>query len=167
MYREKVNSTQNDKKQKASKGTLPIARKSLCLGGSVHGEDADNTNDILPDISHDVDHVQVSIDEDLVYSGSESCLQDLYLKLKQIFEGTSVQIGERASATPNVAINELIRPSAAKEKTHVVSTNMSSHSASPNLDLTEPIRPSTSKEKTTYCFHKYDCSLNITQFLFD
>ena len=47
-----------------------------------------------------------------------------------------MQIGERDSDTPNVAINEPIRPSYTKEKTHVVSTNMSSHSTSPNLGLT-------------------------------
>ena len=58
----------------------------------------------------------------MVYSGSESGLRDLYLKLKQIFEGTSVKIGEIASATPNVAITEPIMPSTTKEKTHVVST---------------------------------------------
>ena len=46
------------KKQKASKGTLSLARRSLCLGGSVHGEDDDNTNDQLLDISHDYDHVK-------------------------------------------------------------------------------------------------------------
>ena len=91
-----------------------LDHRSLCLGGSVHGEDADNTNDHLPDISHDDDHLQDAIDEDLVYSGSESSLWDLYLKLKQIFEGTFVQIGERSNSKRNVAINEPIRPSIAK-----------------------------------------------------
>ena len=97
-----------------------LARRSLHLGGSVHEEDANNTNDHLLDISHDDDHVQAAIDEDMWYSRSKSGLRDLYLKLKQIFEGTFVQIDERASAKPNVAINKPIWPSAAKEKTHVV-----------------------------------------------
>ena len=74
FYREKVDSTQNDKKQKASKGNLSLARRSLCLGGLVHGEDFNNTNDQLPDISHDDDHVQAVIDEELVYSILESGL---------------------------------------------------------------------------------------------
>ena len=86
IYREKVDSTQNDKKQKASKGTLSLARKTLCLGGSIHGEFDGNTNDQLPDISHDDDHVQAAIDEDLVYSGFELGLRDLHLKLKQLLK---------------------------------------------------------------------------------
>ena len=74
FYKEKVDSTQNDKKQKASKGNLPLARRILLLGGSVHGEDVDNTNYQLCDISYDDDNVQATIDEDLVYFGSESGL---------------------------------------------------------------------------------------------
>ena len=61
---------------------MSLARRSLCLGGSVHGEDADNTNDQLLDISHDDDHVQAIIDEDLVYSVSQTVLRDLYFKIK-------------------------------------------------------------------------------------
>ena len=120
---------------------MPLARRRLCLGGSIEWEDVDDTNDQLPDISHDDDHVQDAIDEYLVYYESKSGLRDLYLKLKQIFEGTSMQIGERASSTPNVAINEPIRHSVAKERTLIVSTNMSSHSAPSNLELTKSIRP--------------------------
>ena len=110
FYREKVDSTQNEKKQKASKGTLPLACKRLCLGGLVHGEDVDNTNDQLPNISHDDDHVQADIAKDLVYSGSKLGLRDFYFKLKQRFEGTYKQIGEIASTMPNVVNKEPIRP---------------------------------------------------------
>ena len=93
---------------------MTLARKSIHLGGSVHGEDANNTNDHLHDISHDYDHVQDVIDEYFLYSGSKSSLWDLYLKLKQRFEGTSMQISEIASDTTNETINEPNRPSAAK-----------------------------------------------------
>jgi hypothetical protein len=127
-------------KQKESKGTLSLAHRSLRLGGLVHGEDVDNTNDQLPNISHDDDHVQDDIVEGMVYSESKSGLRDLFFKLKQRFEGTSEKIGENiASATPNVANKEPIRPSTAKEKTHVVSTNISALSTSPSLDSTEDI----------------------------
>jgi hypothetical protein len=102
------------KNKRQAKAHLPLARRSLRLGGLVHGEDVDNTNDQLPNISHDDDHVQDDIVEDLVYSGSESGLRDFYFKLKQRFEGTSEKIGEIASATPNVVNKEPIRPSTSK-----------------------------------------------------
>ena len=77
FYREKLasrESQQNEqKKQKASKATLPIARRSLRLGGPAHGEDAENTNDELPNISHDDD---ADIDEKMVYSVSENGLRE-------------------------------------------------------------------------------------------
>ena len=67
---------QNEKKQKTSKGTLPIARRSIHLGGPAHGEDAKNTNDELPNISLDDD---VDIDEEMVYSVSENGLTNFIL----------------------------------------------------------------------------------------
>ena len=71
----------------------------------------------------------------MVYSGLESGLRDLYLKLKQIFEGTSEHIGEIAIATRDVANEEpAIRPLTTTEKTLVLYTNMISHLASPILD---------------------------------
>ena len=115
-----------------------LARRSLRLGtGLVHGEDADNTNDHHPNISHNDDHAQANIAEGLVFSESESGLRDLFYKLKQRFEGPSEQIGEISSATPNVANKEPIRPSISIEKTLVVSKNMSAYSASPNFDSTK------------------------------
>ena len=41
------------KKQKERKGTFPLAHRSLRLGGSVYGQDVDNTNDQIPNLSHD------------------------------------------------------------------------------------------------------------------
>jgi hypothetical protein len=119
---------------------LSVAHKSLSLGGLVHGEYCNNTNDQLPNISHDDDHVQPYIVKGMVYSESESDLRDLFFKLKQIFEGTFEQIGENiASVTPNVVYREPIRPSTAKEKTLVVSTNISALSTSPSLDSIKDI----------------------------
>ena len=94
-----------------------VAHRSLCLGGTIHGDDVDTTKDQLHDLSHA--HVQYITHEKMVHSGY-SGLREFYLKLKQRFEGTFVQIDERASAKPNVAINEPIWPSATKEKTHVL-----------------------------------------------
>jgi hypothetical protein len=73
-----LDSTQNEQQQKVRKGTLSPACRSLCLGGSNHGDDDENTYDQLPDISHD--HLQDSI-EKMVYSG-EGHLREFYLKLK-------------------------------------------------------------------------------------
>ena len=96
---------------------MPLARRSLCLGtGLVHGEDADNTNDHHPNISHNDDHAQANIAEGLVFSKSESGLRDLFYKLKKRFEGPSEKTGEISSATPNVANKEPIRPQLPKEK---------------------------------------------------
>ena len=68
FYREKVDSTQlNVQKQKASKATLSLDRTSPRLGGSIHGQDTNNTNEQPPNISHDDDHVQADIVEDMVY----------------------------------------------------------------------------------------------------
>jgi hypothetical protein len=64
------------KNKKERKGALSLACKSLHLGGLVHGEYYDNNNDQIPNISHDDDHVQADIVEDLVYFGSESSLRD-------------------------------------------------------------------------------------------
>lgn len=77
--------TQNGQKQKAGKGSLSIARRNLHLGGPTHGEYVENNNDELPNISHDDDHVQADIAEDVVYSISENGLRDFYFKLKQRF----------------------------------------------------------------------------------
>jgi hypothetical protein len=108
-----LDSTQNEQQQKASKDTLFLACRSLCLGGSIHGDDADNTNDQLPNISHD--HLQDSI-EKMVYFG-EADLREFYFKLKQRFEGTSEHIGaEISSATPNVANEEPIGSSSSMKK---------------------------------------------------
>lgn len=93
---------------------MSIAHRSLRLGVPAHGEDVENNNDELPNISHDDDHVQVDIVEDMLYFVSENGLRDFYFKLKQVFEGTSEQVGERASASCNVATKEPIRPSLAK-----------------------------------------------------
>ena len=94
-----------------------LARRSLRLGiDLVHGEDADNTNDHHPNISHVDFNSQDTIIEILVFSESELGLRDLFYKLKKIFEGPSEQIGEISSATPNVANKEPIRPSNAKIK---------------------------------------------------
>ena len=59
---------------------MSIARRSLRLGGPAHGEDAENTNDELPNISHDDD---ADIDEEMVYSLSENGLREFYFKLKK------------------------------------------------------------------------------------
>jgi len=127
---------------------LPLARRSLRLGtGLVHGEDADNTNDHHPNISHNDDHTQANIAEGLVFSESESGLRDLFYKLKQRFEGPSEQIGEISSATPNVANKEPIRPSTAKEKAPLLCTNMSAHSTSQSLDSSELMSASIQKRK--------------------
>ena len=93
---------------------MSLAHRSLCLGGLLYGEYADNTNDQLPNISHDYYHVQADIAKDLVYSLSKLGLRDFYFKLKQIFEGTSEKIGEIDSSTPNVFNKEPIIPSTTK-----------------------------------------------------
>ena len=96
---------------------MPLARRSLRLDTAlIHGEDADNTNDHHPNISHNDDHAQVNIFECLVFSKLESGLRELFYKLKQRFEGPYEQIGEISSAKPNVANKEPIRPSNAKRK---------------------------------------------------
>ena len=59
---------------------MPIAHRSLHLGGPTHGEDAENTNDELPNISHDDD---ADIDEEMEYYLSENCLREFYFKLKK------------------------------------------------------------------------------------
>jgi len=99
---------ENEQKQRASKGILLPTRRSLCLGKSIHGDEVDNNNDQRPDISHD--HVK-EIPNKLLYCG-QSCLRELYLKLKQIFEATSEEIGELHTATPVLDNEPLVRPSA-------------------------------------------------------
>lgn len=81
--------------------------------------------------------------EGFIYS-RQSSLQELYLKLKKIFEGTSKEIGVLPSATPIVDKEQPIHPSSIENTpvtsppskflgaTPFVSTNMSGFS-SPNL----------------------------------
>ena len=57
-----------------------IAHRSLNLGGPTHVEDAKNTNDELPNISHDDD---ANIDEEMVYYVSKNGLREFYFKLKK------------------------------------------------------------------------------------
>ena len=80
----------------------------LNLDSSIHGDEVDDTNDQLLDISNH--HVQ-GVCEKLAYSG-EAKLQEVYIKLKQRFEGTFEDIFVLPSATPIVDKDQPVQPSA-------------------------------------------------------
>ena len=92
-----MDSTKNDhQKQKASKEKSFPSHRSQCLSISIHKDEANDTNDQIPHISYH--HVQYFY-EKLPYSG-QSCLRELYLKFKKIFEGTFEGIGDLKRSTP-------------------------------------------------------------------
>jgi hypothetical protein len=45
FYRGKLDCTENEQKQRASKDILLPTRRSQHIGRSIHGDEADNTND--------------------------------------------------------------------------------------------------------------------------
>ena len=92
-----MDSTKNyHQKQKESKEKLFPSHRSQRLNISIHKYEYNDTNDQIPHISYD--HVQYFY-EKLPYSG-QSCLRELYLKFKKIFEGTSKGIGDLKISTP-------------------------------------------------------------------
>ena len=91
-----LDSTKNDlQKQNASKEKSLPARRSKRLGRPIHEDEVNDNNDQLPHISDD--NVQYFF-ENLAYSG-KSGLREIYLKLKQIFEGSCEGIGDLESTT--------------------------------------------------------------------
>ena len=99
-----MDSTKNDhQKQKESKEKLFPSHRSQRLSISIHKDEYNDTNDQIPHISYH--HVKYFY-EKLPYSG-QSCLRELYLKLKKIFEGSSEGIGDLASATHDEDIPNL------------------------------------------------------------
>jgi len=99
-----LDSTKNDhQKQNASKEKSLPARRSKRLGRPIHEDEVNDNNDQLPHISND--NVQDLYEK--VASSGESGLRDLFLKLKQRFEGSSEGIGDLASATPVEEIPDL------------------------------------------------------------
>ena len=103
-YRGMLDSTKNDhRKQNESKEKSLPAHRSKRLGRPIHEDEVNDNNDQLPHISDD--NVQDLYEK--VASSGESGLRDLFLKLKQRFEGSSEGIGDLASATPVEEIPDL------------------------------------------------------------
>ena len=90
-YRGMLDSTKNDHhKQNVSKEKSLPACRSKRLGRPIHEDEVNDNNDQIPHISND--NVQDLYEK--VASSGESGLRDLFLKLKQRFEGSSEGIGE-------------------------------------------------------------------------
>ena len=113
-----LDSTKNDHhKHNASKEKSPLDHRIQHLGRSIHEDEYNDTNDQLPHISDD--NVQDLYEK--VASSGESGLRDLFLKLKQRFEGSSEGIGELPITTVVVSnYEEPIKPSSL-EKTPITS----------------------------------------------
>jgi hypothetical protein len=92
FYRGKLYYIEKEKKQRVSKGILLPTCTSQHISSSIHGYE-DNTYDQKPNIPHDVQEIHNKMVD------GESNMWEIYLQLKEIFEGTFVETVEIPNAT--------------------------------------------------------------------